>query len=308
MEEDECLAEFRVRKCDLPVLADVLMIPDKFICDQRSVVGGMEGLCMLLKRLAYPCRYSDMMARFGQRQVPVLSMATNCVLKYIYDRHHHRITQWNHGILNPAALQTYADRIHQMGARLDNCFGFIDCTVQPIARPGTDQRTLYNGHKRVHSLKFQATALPSGLTGNIYGPVEGRKHDSGMLADSNLLSVLEEHAISPSGQRMCVYGDPAYPLRVHLQAPFRHGQLTPQMQAFNKAMNEVRVSVEWLFGDIANYFKFMDFKKNLKIKLSSVGKLYVVSALLRNALTCLYGNQTSQFFGLDPPHIQEYFS
>ncbi|KAL7388729.1 hypothetical protein ABVT39_019630 [Epinephelus coioides] len=111
-----------------------------------------------------------------------------------------------------------------------------------------------------------------------------------MLADSNLLSVLEEHAVSPGGQRMCVYEDPAYPLRVHLQAPFRHGQLTPQMQAFNKGMNEVRVSVEWIFGDIANYFKFMDFKKNLKIELSSVGKLYVVSALLRNALTCLYGN------------------
>ncbi|KAL7388340.1 hypothetical protein ABVT39_011989 [Epinephelus coioides] len=129
MEEDECLAEFRVRKCDLPVLADVLGIPDKFICDQRSVVGGMEGLCMLLKRLAYPCRCSDMMARFGQWQVPVLSMATNCVLEYIYDKHHHRIIQWNHGILNPAALQTYADRIHQMGTPLDNCFGFIDGTV-----------------------------------------------------------------------------------------------------------------------------------------------------------------------------------
>ena len=40
----------------------------------------------------------------------------------------------------------------------------------------------------------------------------------------------------------------------------------------------------------------MDFKKTLKIGLSSVGKMYVVSALLRNALTCLYGNQTSDFF------------
>lgn len=80
------------------------------------------------------------------------------------------------------------------------------------------------------------------------------------------------------------------------------------MMAFNKGMSEVRVSVEWLFGDIANYFKFMDFKKNLKIGLSSVGKLYIVSALLRNALTCLYGNQTSNYFKLDAPHIRDYFS
>ena len=107
---------------------------------------------------------------------------------------------------------------------------------------------------------------------------------------------------------MCLYGDPAYPLRTHLQGPFRNAQLTPQMMAYNKAMSEVRVSVEWLFGDIVNYFKFNDFKKNLKIGLSCVGKQYMVSALLRNALTCLYGNQTSQFFGLQPPNIMDYFA
>ena len=80
------------------------------------------------------------------------------------------------------------------------------------------------------------------------------------------------------------------------------------MVAYNKSMSRVRVSVQWIFGDIVNYFKFMDFKKNLKIGLSQVGKMYVVSAVLRNALTCLYGNETSQFFELDPPTLQEYFS
>ena len=72
-------------------------------------------------------------------------------------------------------------------------------------------------------------------------------------------------------------------------------------------MSQLRVSVEWVFGDIVNYFKFVDFKKNLKIGLSSVGKFYVVSALLRNALTCLYGNTTSAFFDLPPPALNEYF-
>ena len=42
--------------------------------------------------------------------------------------------------------------------------------------------------------------------------------------------------------------NPAYPLRVNLQAPFRQGVgFTPQMAAYNKSMSEVRVSVEWLF-------------------------------------------------------------
>ena len=128
-----------------------------------------------------------------------------------------------------------------------------------------------------------------------------------MLAESNLLQNLENHAFSPTGEPMCLYGDPAYPLRLQLQAPFRQRQLTPEMVAYNKSMSSVRVSVEWIFGDIVNYFKFMDFKKNLKVGLSQVGKMYIVAAVLRNALTCLYGNETSQFFEVAPPTLQEYF-
>ena len=90
--------------------------------------------------------------------------------------------------------------------------------------------------------------------------LEGRKHDAGMLRDSQLLQSLQMFGFNPHGQPMCIYGDPAYPLRVHLQAPFRNAVLTPQMQAYNKAMSDVRTSVEWLFGDIINYFKFLDFK------------------------------------------------
>ena len=114
-----------------------------------------------------------------------------------------------------------------------------------------------------------------------------------MLVDSGLLRDLEQYAFSHGGQPMCLSGDPAYPLRLHLQGPFRFGVITDQMKAYNTAMSAVRSSVEWLFGDIINYFKFLDFKKNLKLGLSSVCKMYIVPALLQNALTGLYGNETS---------------
>ena len=81
------------------------------------------------------------------------------------------------------------------------------------------------------------------------------------------------------GHPLCLYGDPAYPLGVHLQAPFKNIQLTPQMVLYNATMSEVRVAVEWLFGNITNYFKFIDFKSQLQINLSSVGKFYIVCAL-----------------------------
>ena len=53
-----------------------------------------------------------------------------------------------------------------------------------------------------------------------------------MLYESGVLNELERHAFSPTGQAMCIYGDPAYPHRVHLQRTFQYGVLTHQMQKF----------------------------------------------------------------------------
>ena len=125
---------------------------------------------MVLKRLAYPCRYSDMIPLFA-RPVPVLSMITNNVIDEIYNSHHHRITGWNQALLNPQKLEVYAATVQDKGAALDNCFGFIDGTVRPICRPGENQRILYNGHKRVHAIKFQSVTLPNGMIAQLFGPV-----------------------------------------------------------------------------------------------------------------------------------------
>ena len=66
--------------------------------------------------------------------------------------------------------------------------------------------------------------------------LEGSKHNAGMLKDSHMLDDLKLHAYSPTGQVMCVHGDPTYPLRAHLQVPFRAGArgLTPAMELCNK--------------------------------------------------------------------------
>ena len=158
---------------------------------------------------------------------------------------------------------------------------------------------MYNGHKRVHALKFQTVVLPNGMIGNLAGPYEGRRHDSFMLADSGLLQQLQQHAWH-NQQPLCIYGDPAYPLSVHLQSPFRGANLNP--------MSSVRVSVEWLFGLVSSYFKFIDFKKMQRIGVSPVAKVYIICSLLQNAHTCLYGNLISENFNLNPPQIRDYFS
>ena len=197
--------------------------------------------------------------------------------------------------------------IHNKNAPLQNCWGFVDGTVRPVCRPGENQRVLYNGHKRIHTIKFQSVVAPNGLIANLYGPVEGKQHDSGMLAESGLLTDLQQHSFTLNGQPLCIYGDMAYPIRVHLQAPFKGARLTPVEKNFNKAMSQVCISVEWVFGDIVDFFAFLDFRKNLKVGLSAIGKMYTVCALLTNTRTCLYKSVTSSYFELDPPVIRIIF-
>ena len=170
IEDDECIAEFRFAKHDIPFLVQTLGIPDYMWCYQGTRFSGIEGICLLLRRLAYPCRYSDLIPRFGRAE-PEISMITKKMTDFVFDEHSHRVLQWNHFLLSPPKLQGYADAISERGAALDNCFGFIDGTVRPICKPATHQRVVYNGHKRIHALKFQAVALPNGMIANLYGPV-----------------------------------------------------------------------------------------------------------------------------------------
>ena len=305
MSDDESVSELRFYPGDIYKMIELFGFPEVFTCYNGVVCDSVEAFCLLLKRFAYPCRYQDLMSRFG-RPVPQLCMISNQVLNFLHLNWAHLLSNFQQNWLSPQNLEAFAQSIHQKGAPLDNCWGFVDGTVRPICRPSHNQRIVYNGHKKVHSLKFQSVVAPNGMIANMYGPVEGKRHDSGMLADSGLLNQLQQHSYGQNGRALCIYGDPAYPLRVHLQSGFKGANITQQQMLWNKAMSEARVSVEWIFGDIINYFKFLDFKKNLKLELSAIGKMYLVCALLHNARCCLYKNTTTKQFDLDPPILEDY--
>ena len=143
------------RKIQHSSLDDVLGLPDEIKCKQGTICDSTEGLCIVLKQLAYPCRYNDLISIYS-RPVPEISMISNTVTDFTFEHHGHRITELNHTILNHHALQTYAEVVSDKGAALNNCFGFVDGTVRPICRPNTN---------------FQSIAIPNGLIANLYGPV-----------------------------------------------------------------------------------------------------------------------------------------
>ena len=62
-----------------------------------------------------------------------------------------------------------------------------DAHISSLGYLWSNQRVVYNDHKRVHALKFQAVTLPNGLIANIYGPVG--KPQIFFFSQSNLFSL-----------------------------------------------------------------------------------------------------------------------
>ena len=72
-------------------------------------------------------------------------------------------------------------------------------------------------------------------------------HDVRMLGESGLYQSHAQFAFSRNGDPMCIYGDPAYPLRMQFQAPFRLVDLHQEMLDYNKSLRPVRVAV-WQYS------------------------------------------------------------
>lgn len=303
--DTQCKHLFRFDKGGLNDLRCMLEIPQVFRCNNRTVCSGMEGLCVVIRRLAYPNRLDDLSPLFGRTKFE-LSNIFNTSLDYIYENYSYLLDTLDRPWLSLDQLQVMATAIKNKNSPLENCWGFIDGTVRPICRPAHIQRIVYNGHKRVHGLKFQSIMAPNGIIAHFYGPVEGRRHDAGLLRESGVEIDMHRHMTTPNNEVYCVYGDPAYPLTPYIIPPFKGAVLSANQARFNKRMSSVRICVEWGFGKLLNLFAFLDYKKTHKLYLQPIGKYYKVAALLANCHTCLYGSETGSFFGLNPPSLQEY--
>ena len=132
----------------------------------------------------------------------MLSLNFNTMLMWIRRR-------WGHLLKDPFAqgffsaererVATYSTKITENVGPDLHVWGFIDGTVRPICRPVRDQQQFYNGHERVHALKYQVVVTLEGMIAHLFGPVEGRRHDAGVLAETGLLQQLAAHMDDPHG-------------------------------------------------------------------------------------------------------------
>ena len=157
-------------------------------------------------------RLGDLCEEFGRSKAG-LSVMFNTTLLWIYNRWDGLLTDpFTHPFFTPARLATHCQAVRTKTKVELDIWGFIDGTVGSICRPSANQRIFYNGHKRVHAVKYQSILTPDGLICHLFGPVEGRRYDAGVLLESNILPALQQYARKPNGQQCSLYGDPAYPM------------------------------------------------------------------------------------------------
>lgn len=78
-------------------------------------------------------------------------------------------------------------------------------------------------------------------------------------------------------------------------------------RAVARSFSRVRVSVEWLFGEVVSLFPYLDRRSAQKIGLTIPGTMYLAASILALCRTALYRDKISAYFDLKPPSFEEIF-
>ncbi|TYZ60236.1 hypothetical protein PybrP1_008772 [[Pythium] brassicae (nom. inval.)] len=118
-------------------------------------------------------------------------------------------------------------RVDEQAGCLASCIGFVDGTARPIYRPTQHQRQAYNGHKRVHVIKFQMAVLVNGLIVSVAGQLRGAATMSRLVAKWTGRA----HTKELPGVRQ--FDDRAYPVKRWLLRPYKGNTLSREQVEFN---------------------------------------------------------------------------
>lgn len=302
--DSNCWELFRFRRHDLERLLQLFQFPPQIKLPNGSATTDEEALLVLLRRLSYPGRLCELELELGVDRT-TLSRIVNYANDFLFEKFHHL---WEDGLGQWAQeLPQFCAAISAITGEDNRVFGFLDGTFRPTARPSGNnavQRAVYSGYKRGCGLKFQAVVLPNGIIADLFGPVTGRHHDGYMVERSRLRERLAEmqQGIDPPCR---LYADAAYAPFEFLCRAHRMPRIEQERDE-NRVMSTARVTIEWAFGQVVDVFAFCDFKKNFKLQLQPVGKLYPVAVFLTNVRTCLYGSNISKYFDVLPPSLERY--
>lgn len=295
-------------------------LPQEKYGDASVVFPAEEGMLIWLFIIKYPCRLSDVGRVFGRDLSQVCRIfrfvtTTVAACQYLLTN----IGRWVKMFpsLAQAVLRKAIQR-HEMNADTFNVVGFIDNTLFGTCRPSGPnevQKAFYSGWRRKHGLKWQTVEMPNGLTMHAFGGVSMRHNDNFTLAASGFVPIFRNAQLT-SEKKYALYGDSAY-LRTDwilsrhkplcIDGVVLH-ELTRDQITENVVMSALRECVEWSYKDVKTLFAYVDYHKKLKLLSTDCVSLIMSALIMRNAHCCMYGNETSRCFELQPPEFEKWFS
>ena len=201
----------------------------------------------------------------------------------------------------PGRRSMYAEAIKMAKDTPGNPCGFIDGKRVQVCRPSVAQEFYYSGYTSNHNQLYIGISFPDG-TFSMHGPVYGRHNDVGAL---KVLGLKDDQVCDRfTGEMFSLGGDGIFrnqgihfltvdPNRMHV--------------ADCHSLSATRTSVEWMFGIIEQLFPFVGQWKKMRVFGTSPEEKFKAACVLAQVHNCFYPNQVSQFFGIQPPTLEELF-
>lgn len=300
-----CQASFRFSKGEIRSILPYMRM-DLCEISNRYQPSSELAFCIFLARLSYPNRLKDHIHFFGRSRSYISSVFADVVLHIT--KRFRRFMMWDATRLNIQTLRRYVNAIGE-----ENIWAFIDGTTVRVSRPGEYQNIYFSGHKRYHAIKYQAVVTPDGILSSLGGPVEASKADWSLYKESGLERIMtrffDDNELT-ADDRMYIYGDPAYSGSIATMGAYkrqRNGELTLDEAWTNLVMSKKRMAVEHFFAHVQRYWKLPSYHLQNRLGNQPVGSVFLAACLMANCITCLRGNQISQYFRCPAPTLEEYF-
>jgi hypothetical protein len=313
-------------------LFDGFQFPDKFVSKGRNVFSGEEVFLFGLYRLSHVSKYNqaDVHTLFGLSDPGLASKCFHCFLNFM-------VTNWGYLLTNnldfwlpyiPDCARAIARKCQEKGCYFPeddfSIFSFIDNTMNACCRPGGVptmegegaprwhnyiQQAWYNGWKKLHGLKWQTVDLPNGMNFHVWGPFSVRHNDLYSLRHSDINDMVAALQVGRLVQYK-IYGDSGYAtsFHSHLRARHSYNDNTDREILENRVMSSCRESIEWNYGEVGRFWPLVDYKEVLQMRKMPVGAMVLTAMILRNALNTITPFQTSTYFHLNPPTLEQWLA
>ena len=126
---------FRFEKDHFPDLIRAYNIPEHvFLKKERLSFSAWDAVGVMLRRLAFPCRWHDVKYLFG-RHASHLSAIFNWTLEHAFQHSGDRVRKLSRSYLTDERLKTLSDALQSKGCPYTRMFGFVDGTCDTAVLP-----------------------------------------------------------------------------------------------------------------------------------------------------------------------------